>query len=166
MTITDSPNIYRPAPTSSPDTRRRRSQGQSHRRPLQRYQTSTFASTLRASTHDMKSMASRTSTLSSTKQSSGPTDSSGTTKISTSTYKHSLSITDNQYWTLVKGPTSKYHDECWYSYIEMLAERGSKQNNTVYCFEILEKSCSDPFRGRWRTTTSSGAAKLPWHGLH
>ena len=53
---------------------------------------------------------------------------------------------DNQHWALVKEPTSKYHNEHWYSYIEMLAERGTKQKNTVFCYNVLEKSCSDPLR--------------------
>ena len=30
---------------------------------------------------------------------------------------------DNQHWTLAKGPPSKNHDECWYSYIEKLIVR-------------------------------------------
>ena len=54
---------------------------------------------------------------------------------------------DNQHWTLIKGPTSKYYEEIWYEYIEELYKRGVKQRNSAYWYDILEQSCSDPLGG-------------------
>ena len=39
---------------------------------------------------------------------------------------------DNQHWTLIKGPTSKFYHEIWYKYIEELYKRGVKQRNSAY----------------------------------
>ena len=54
---------------------------------------------------------------------------------------------DNRHWTLVKGPTSKFYDIVWYEYIEQLYKRGTKQRNSAYWYDALEKSCSDPLWG-------------------
>ena len=54
---------------------------------------------------------------------------------------------DNQHWTLIKGPTSKYYEEIWYEHIEELYKRGVKQRNSAYWYDILEQSCSDPLGG-------------------
>ena len=54
---------------------------------------------------------------------------------------------DNKHWTLIKGPTSKFYDEVWYEYIEQLYKRGTKQRNSAYWYDTLEKSCSDPLGG-------------------
>ena len=72
---------------------------------------------------------------------------------------------DNQHWSLIKRPTSKYHNESWYSYIERFAERSTKQDITIYWYDILKQSCSDPLGGG-RGPPPSGAAKLPWDDLH
>ena len=53
---------------------------------------------------------------------------------------------DNQHWTLIKGPTSKFYDEIWYGYIEELYKRGTKQRNSAYWYDTLT-SFSDPFGG-------------------
>ena len=54
---------------------------------------------------------------------------------------------DNQHWTLIKGPTSKFYDEVWYDYIEELYKRVTKQRKSAYWYDTLEQSCSDPLGG-------------------
>ena len=48
-------------------------------------------------------------------------------------------------WLLVKGPTSKFCDDPWYTTIEMLIEANNvQQKNTAYWYDVLEESCRDP----------------------
>ena len=71
-----------------------------------------------------------------------------TTKRSTSTYQSILStIETTDIGRSSKGPTSKFYDEVWYEYIEQLYKRGTKQWNSAYWYDTLEKSCSDPLGG-------------------
>ena len=52
---------------------------------------------------------------------------------------------ENKHWLLVKGPTSKFFDDLWYTIIETLIETSSvQQKNTAYWYDVLEKSCRDP----------------------
>ena len=53
----------------------------------------------------------------------------------------------DKHWTLIKVPTSKFYDEVRYEYIEQLYKRGTKQLNSAYWYDTLEKSCSDPLGG-------------------
>ena len=47
-------------------------------------------------------------------------------------------------WLLIKGPTSKYHHEEFYTKMEELAESGKSQKNIISWFGFLERSCGDP----------------------
>ena len=50
----------------------------------------------------------------------------------------------NNHWIFMKGPTSKYGDEPWYSNIEMLkSSTGVQQTKTAYWFDVLEQFCLD-----------------------
>ena len=52
---------------------------------------------------------------------------------------------ENKHWLLVKGPTSKFYDDPWYTTMERLIETHSvQQTNTVYWYDTLEESCRDP----------------------
>ena len=52
---------------------------------------------------------------------------------------------ENRHWLQIKGPTSKFYDDPWYSNIEMLmAANGVRQTNTAHWYDVLEKSCQDP----------------------
>ena len=75
---------------------------------------------------------------------------------------------ENKHWTLIKEQTSKFHDVGWYEHLThrtaLQEKRQTAQHSVLvrHPGEILQW----PLRGRWRTTTSSpGAAKLPWHDL-
>ena len=46
-------------------------------------------------------------------------------------------------WLLIKGPTSKYHHEEFYTKTEV-AESGKSQKNIISWFGFLERSCGDP----------------------
>ena len=120
-----SPTIYRPAPTLSPDAPPKKKPRTESPTPTAKIPTQYFRIDTDSEYPLHEKYDSRTSTLSSTRQSSRPTDSSEKTKTTTSAYQFFVYHRDNQHWTLVKGPTSKYHDERWYSYIEMLVEKGS-----------------------------------------
>ena len=52
---------------------------------------------------------------------------------------------ENRHRLQIKGPTSKFYDDPWYSNIEMLmAANGMRQTNTAHWYDVLEKSCQDP----------------------
>ena len=70
---------------------------------------------------------------------------------------------EKKHW-LIKGPTSNFFDDPWYTTIEMRIKANSiQQTNTVRCPGRIR---SRSLRGGWRTTTTSArAAKLPWHDL-
>ena len=52
---------------------------------------------------------------------------------------------ENKHWLLVKGPTSKFYDDPWYTTMEMLIEANSvQQKNMAYWCDVLEESCRDP----------------------
>ena len=52
---------------------------------------------------------------------------------------------ENKHWRLVKGPTSKFFDNPWYTTIQMLIEANIvQQTNTAYWYDVLEESCRDP----------------------
>ena len=51
---------------------------------------------------------------------------------------------ENKHWLQIKGPTSKFYDDPWYSNIEMLmGVTGVRQTNTALRYNVLEK-CRDP----------------------
>ena len=50
---------------------------------------------------------------------------------------------------LLKGPTSKYQHEEFYTKVEELAKSGKQQKNIISWFGFLECSCSDP-RGKYQ----------------
>ena len=102
---------------------------------------------LRKSSLYMNSTSSKMSHLLNTRSSQKLPDSQETTKSSTLICQSTLSTTDNKHWTLIKGPTSKFYDVVWYKYIKQLYKRGTKQHNTVYWYDTLEQSCSDPLGG-------------------
>ena len=47
-------------------------------------------------------------------------------------------------WLFIKGPTSKYHHEEFYTKVEELAKSGKPQKNIISWFGFLERSCDDP----------------------
>ena len=52
---------------------------------------------------------------------------------------------ENKHWLQIKGPTSKFYDDPWYSNIEMLmGATVVRQTNTAHWYDVLEKSCQDP----------------------
>ena len=51
-------------------------------------------------------------------------------------------------WLFIKGPTSKYHHEEFYTKVEELAKSGKPQTNIISWFGFLERSCGDP-RGKY-----------------
>ena len=52
---------------------------------------------------------------------------------------------ENKHWLQIKGPTSKFYDDLWYSNIEMLmGETSVRQTNMAHWYDVLEKSCQDP----------------------
>ena len=52
---------------------------------------------------------------------------------------------ENKHWLLVKGPTSKFYDDPWYTTMERLIETNSvQQTNTAYWYDTLEESYRDP----------------------
>ena len=51
---------------------------------------------------------------------------------------------ENKHWLPVKGPTSKFFDDPWYTTIEILIEANSvQQKNTAYWYDVQEESCRD-----------------------
>ena len=47
-------------------------------------------------------------------------------------------------WLFIKGPTSKYHHEEFYTKMEELAKSGKPKKNIISWFGFLERSCGDP----------------------
>ena len=115
---------------------RQRSQEPSRRRRTL-HPRSTFMSTLRKSSLYMKSTSSRMSHLRTSRPSPDNVD------LPVYFVYHRY----NKHWTLIKGPTSKFYDVVWYEYIEQFYKRGTKQRNSAYWYNTLEKSCSDPLGG-------------------
>ena len=52
-------------------------------------------------------------------------------------------------WLFIKGPTSKYHHEEFYTKMEELAKSGKPQTNIISWFGFLERSCGDA-RGKFQ----------------
>ena len=52
---------------------------------------------------------------------------------------------ENKHCLLIKGPTSKFYDDQWYSNIEILiGATGVQQTNKAYWDDVLADSCRDP----------------------
>ena len=66
-------------------------------------------------------------------------------------YIHAVRLMrENKHWLQIKGPTSKFYDDPWYSNIEMLmGATGVRQTNTAHWYDVLEKSCQDPLGVGW-----------------
>ena len=48
---------------------------------------------------------------------------------------------ENKHWSQIKGSTSKFYDDPWYTNIEMLmGATGVRQTNMAYWYDVLEKS--------------------------
>ena len=60
-----------------------------------------------------------------------------------------LHRTWEKYWLFIKGPTSKYHHEEFYTKMEEQAKSGKPQTNIISWFGFLERSCGDP-RGKYQ----------------
>ena len=71
-------------------------------------------------------------------------------------------------WLFIKGPTSKYHHEEFYTKVEELAKSGKPQTNIISWFGFLERSCGDPKVStsllEWNRAIGSGENTLLDHG--